>query len=212
VSNGVPVPEPQAEIPYETNGVPQASEYDPFDPVNLHRPAGFQAALGVRKILSEVPCRKPLKEWWFTVSPEAEHHVETYLIELKEERGALYYVSPLLWDYLQNEPTLTYQRLSLCQTRQGKSFFWPLKLPGPDGKLNEWAQSAHDAALRGRGTWIRLQADMHLGQYQLYAADLPVEVVWPPHTMKELLRICFKERLIDRLDHPIVRQLLHCEL
>jgi hypothetical protein len=202
------VPPPIGSIPFAKTGAPDPSEYDPFDPKNMHVPTDFRAALGVKKALTELACRKPAREWWFTVHPT--DHVNSYFIELKETRE-LYYVAPSLWSPLSHESTLTYQRLYLCLTRQDRPFFWPVKLPGEDGKLNEWAQSAHDAALRGQGAWIRVQADMHHGHYQVLVADLPVEVTWPDFHMKELLRICFKDRLVDRMDHAILRQLLHCE-
>src|SRR5262245_27569660 len=163
-------------IPYARPEVPDPAEYDPFDPANMHVPTDFRAALGVKKALTELACRKPAREWWFTVHPT--HHVNSYFIELKETRE-LYYVTPSLWADLAGESTLTYQRLYLCLTRQDRPFFWPVKLPGEDGKLNEWMQSAHDAALRGHGAWIRVQADLHQGQYQVMVADLPVEVAWP---------------------------------
>jgi hypothetical protein len=174
----------------------------------MHVPTDFRAALGVKKALTELACRKPAKEWWFTVHPT--HHVNSYFLELKETRE-LYYVAPPLWSLLSHESTLTYQRLYLCLTRQDRPFFWPVKLPGEDGKLSEWAQSAHDAALRGQGAWIRVQSDMHQGHYQVLVADLPVAVTWPDFRMKDLLRICFTDRLVDSMDHTILRQLLHCE-
>jgi hypothetical protein len=38
------------------------------------------------------------------------------------------------------------------------------------------------------------------------AADLPAPV-WPDHTLQDLIRVAFKERLIDRADHPVLKRL-----
>ena len=199
---------PSRSIPYTHPETLDPADYDPFDPSNMHVPSDFRAALGVKKALTELACRKPAKEWWFTVHKDL--YVNSYFLELKESRE-IYYVAPPLWPILSQESTLVYMRLYLCVTRQDRPFFWPVRLPGEDGKLNEWPQSAHDAALRGQGAWIRLQADIHQGCYQVLVADLPVAVTWPDFSLKELLRICFKDRLVDSMDHTILRQLLHCE-
>ena len=206
LANGTPPP--TGSIPYEQPAVLDPADYDPFDPKNMHVPTDFRAALGVKKALTELACRKPAKEWWFTVHPTL--YINSYFLELQETQE-LYYVAPPLRPLLSQESTLSYQRLYLCLTRQDRLFFWPVKLPGEDGKLNGWPQSAHDAALRGQGAWIRLRSEQHEGCYKVLIADLPVEVTWPDFPMKDLLRICFKDRLVDRMDHTILRQLLHCE-
>jgi hypothetical protein len=206
LANGVPPP--IGRIPYTAAPALDPAQYDPFDPANMHVPTDFRASLGVKKVLTELSCRKPAREWWITVHPE--YHVNSYFLELKESRE-IYYVAPALWPALVGESTLVYMRLYLCLTRQDRPFFWPVRLPAEDGKLNEWAETAHNAALRGQGAWIRVQADMHAGHYQVLVAKLPVEVTWPDVSLKDLLRICFKDRLVDSLDHAIVRQLLHCE-
>jgi hypothetical protein len=111
---------PSGSIPYATPEALDPADYDPFDPENMHVPSDFRAALGVKKALTEIACRKPAKEWWFTVHPTL--HVNSYFLELKESRE-LYYVAPPLWTPLSHESTLSYQRLYLCLTRQGRPFF-----------------------------------------------------------------------------------------
>ena len=56
------VPPPIGSIPYAPTEAPDPSEYDPFDPQNMHVPTDFRAALGVKKALTELACRKPAKE------------------------------------------------------------------------------------------------------------------------------------------------------
>src|SRR5262245_24186132 len=88
------VPPSSGTIPYAKPGAPDPADYDPFDPKNMHVPTDFRAALGVKKALTELACRKPAREWWFTVHPT--QHVNSYFIELRESRE-LYYVIPSLW-------------------------------------------------------------------------------------------------------------------
>jgi hypothetical protein len=51
-------------------------------------------------------------------------------------------------------------------------------------------------------------ANLSLGAYEIYQAkaDLP-EPNWPDKPFNDLLRIAFRDRLIDTLDHPILKSL-----
>jgi hypothetical protein len=48
--------------PTVTPQVKEPSAPDPFDPAKLRLPQGFAAATGVKKLLTTVPVRKPIKE------------------------------------------------------------------------------------------------------------------------------------------------------
>jgi hypothetical protein len=49
---------------------------------------------------------------------------------------------------------------------------------------------------------------MSLGAYEIFEAsgDLP-EPGWPDISFEEILKIAFRERLVDRADHPLVQRL-----
>ena len=51
-------------------------------------------------------------------------------------------------------------------------------------------------------------ADMALGAYRIHLAegDLP-DPLWPAKTLPELLKLAFKGRIVDSIDHPVVRRL-----
>jgi hypothetical protein len=92
--------------------------------------------------------------------------------------------------------------------RQGVLFLWPIRLPGADGRLDEWSRTALEAADRASRGWVRVAANMSLGAYDVYeAAGQLGEPEWPTEPFKELLRVGFKGRLIDTLDHPVLRRL-----
>ena len=85
---------------------------------------------------------------------------------------------------------------------------WPIRLPAPDGKHNPWHRAQADAAERAMQRWIRIMANMSLGSYDVFeaAGNIP-EPSWPELPFTELLKIAFRDRLIDRLDHPVVQHL-----
>jgi hypothetical protein len=92
--------------------------------------------------------------------------------------------------------------------RQGVLYLWPVKLPPPDGRQMEWHRSAAEAAELAMDKWIRVSANMSLGAYELFQAtgDL-AEPDWPELAFPEILKIAFRDHMIDREDHPVVRRL-----
>ena len=64
------------------------------------------------------------------------------------------------------------------------------------------------AAEKAVSTWVRVAANMSLGAYDLHVAlgDLP-EPEWPDFSFSEILRIAFRERYVDNMDHPLPRSL-----
>jgi len=56
--------------------------------------------------------------------------------------------------------------------------------------------------------WIRLKANMALGAYEIFEASGTIpDPVWPDLSFQELLRIGFRDRLVDRIDHPVIKRL-----
>ena len=86
---------------------------------------------------------------------------------------------------------------------------WPVKLPGPDGKHNEWHRSAAEAAERAMERWVRVtprtcrSAPTRCSRRN---GDLP-EPVWPDLSFPEILKIAFRDHIVDRADHPLVQRL-----
>jgi len=193
-SNGTPAPAPLDAGP------------DPFDPESLRLSPDFSTALGVKKALLTVPVRKPAKEWFIRVHPDPAYHLQTAVVELKEV-GEVYLVSPHLWPDLAGESTFTSKMLFLTVNRQQVLFFWPVRLPGPDGRVDSWSKSALEAAQMATQKWVRVTPDPNLGAYNVFYAEHAVDPAWPELSLRALLRIAFKERYIDTLDHPVLRQL-----
>jgi hypothetical protein len=88
--------------------------------------------------------------------------------------------------------------------RQGVVFLWPVKLPGPDGKHNEWHRSAAEAAELGMDKWVRITANMSLGAYEVFEAtgDLP-EPTWPDLPFEEILKIAFRDHIVGKRRSPV---------
>ncbi|MBL8793323.1 MAG: hypothetical protein JNM56_05425 [Planctomycetia bacterium] len=180
---------------------------DPFDPASLRLSQDYASVVGVKKALLTVPVRKPAKEWWVRTHPDDNYQLSTAVIDLKEE-GETYLVAQPLWPALAAESTFSPRAFFLAVNRQQVVFFWPVRLPGSDGKLDDWSRSAMQAAVMARKQWVRVTSNMSLGAYEVsYSTATWDEPEWPTQSMTELLKTAFKDRHIDSFDHPILKRL-----
>ena len=180
---------------------------NPFDPTSLHLGSDYSQGLGVRKVISTIPCRKPSKSEWFQVRPGDAWRLQTAVLEV--ENGvdrATYLVAKDLWPDLSGEiaPAL----VLTCTNRAGDLFLWRIKLPGPDGRTNTWTESALRIAQAAEKTWCRMVSDTSNGHYTHFepSAELP-DPKWPEMSFPDIIRVTFRDRFIDSADHAIVRQL-----
>ncbi|MGA8958194.1 MAG: hypothetical protein WB503_22605 [Pseudolabrys sp.] len=179
---------------------------NPFDPAALRLDQSFADTVGVKKHLVTVPVRKPNRQDFVRVHSHLEYRLTpAAIIEVKEDRE-VYLVTPNIARELAGE--FTAATLFTTINRQGVLLLWPVKLPGPDGKHNEWHRSAAEAAELAMKGWIRVTANMSVGAYEVFEAigDLP-EPEWPEIPLPEILKIAFSDRIVDRTDHPLVQRL-----
>ena len=104
----------------------------------------YADTVGVKKLLTTVPVRKPGRQEFVRVNPDPSFRLTpAAIIEVKEDRE-VYLVTPDMAQALGGEfSTVT---LFIAISRQGTLFVWPVKLPAPDGRRNEWHRSAAEAA------------------------------------------------------------------
>ena len=177
-----------------------------FDLDNLRLRQDFSETLGIQRVLSHVPVRKPNKTNFIRVHPSEDYRMDIGIVEMKEERET-YLVTPAMMSEPGIYELVVPARLVTYITRQGVLALWPLKLE-KDGKLNPWHESALEAAQLAEKQWVSVRADMSLGAYQIFlaTAELP-EPEWPEHTFSELVRLGFKGLIVDAPDHPLIQQL-----
>lgn len=190
-----------------SNSENSKAQSDPFDLSKLRLSQDFVASAGIKKILTTVPTRKPSKEWFVQTHPDQNYRIQTYVIELKED-SETYLVVPELWPNLSMETTFSPRLLITSINRQGVLFLWPIRLPSADGRHDEWSRSALEAASLASGRWVRVVANMGLGAYESFeAAGQWSAPEWTELPFQQILKMAFKDRLIDRIDHPILKRL-----
>jgi hypothetical protein len=196
-----------AELATSDKPAVNSESLNPFDPANLRLSQDFAATVGIKKELLTVPVKKPDRDWFVRVHHSADYRVEVGILEIKGERE-VYLVDRNLCATLTTESSVGPRILFTAINRQGVLFLWPVKLPGADGRTDAWAKSALQAAEMALTKWVRVQANIHLGAYEVCTAVAELsDPTWPEVPFSELLRIAFSDRFITSRDHPLLRRL-----
>lgn len=189
----------------DTKQTLQVQPTNKFDPASLRLSQDFSKSLGVKKLITSIPVRKPLKQDFIRVCSDPAFRLETMLLEIKEDNET-YLVAQDLWSELQNE--LVPKVLFLAINRQNVLFLWPVRLPNTDGRHDSWNTSALEAAKLAEEDWVRVASNMHLQAYEVFQSiGVLAEPVWPDMDFAKILEIAFKGRYITDLDPPILRRL-----
>jgi hypothetical protein len=99
--------------------------------------------------------------------------------------------------------------LRLAVTLDGRYLIWPLRLAGPDGRINPWHESAICAANQAVDKWLCPRANMRGGYYDVILAENQrrPEPEWPTESFAKIVELGFKDHVIDALDHPVLKRL-----
>ena len=153
----------------------------------------------MKQHLITVPMRKPDRHWFVRTHPE--HQFEAFVLE-----DNVYIVDPNVAELCPEE--VVAKRLYLAINATKTAFLWPVKLPGSDGQLDSWNQSAGEIADLAKREWVRVMSNRDLGTYVAKSAsNLTTEPAWPSETFDEILKIAFKGKVIASWDHSKLRQL-----
>jgi hypothetical protein len=193
-------------IPTASTNDPSAP--DPFDVSRLRIDLDDDTSLGVKELLVNVPYRKPSKESFIRVHRDAAYRCTGGLIELKDDESESYWVDPILWPHLADEPTFGRRLVLTAITRQGATFLWGLRLPGADGKVPSWVSIPLEAARSAETHWTKIFWDQSQRQHRIKVSEtLSDEPRWPELPFTELLRLAIKDRVISSLDHSVLKRL-----
>jgi hypothetical protein len=123
-----------------------------------------------------------------------------------DRRDDLFLVAAPLVPQLSDDVTPTMFFATI--TRQDTFLLWPVRLPGADGRQDEWSRTALLAATRARDTWVRVVAKQALGAYEVFE---PVgtfgEPTWPELSWNEILQLAFRDHVIEDANHPALQRL-----
>lgn len=202
-----PVETPTAQKPSEPAAVVVASASDPFSPENLLLSQNFSELTPTRKLLTILRVGKPVKEGFVRASADRNHTTLASLIELKDESTEIYYVPMELREALKSDPCYKIASLTLATDRDGTPFFWKVDVPDPSGKKQPWIDSMLECLEVAKTKWVRVGWSKATRAYECRIAEIQSVPVFQTDSMQDLLNIAFKGKIINNLDHPVVRRL-----
>jgi hypothetical protein len=189
----------------ETNGAEPLP--NPFADLSRLKVTIDPETVGVKKVLTTCKVGRPSKQHFFRVHPSPAFELpDCAIVKLDVEREH-YLIDPAVLDFLPGE--YRPHMIVTYVTRTGTVGLWPLAMPGPDGKTNDWHKSALEGARVAREKWIRLVPDQDGGCYIIWQAEnknLP-EPVWPDLTFNDLMALAFKDYYVASPDHPLIEKL-----
>jgi hypothetical protein len=185
---------------------PEPPAFDPFDPEQLR--IGAMADIEIEKVLTSVPVRKPNRREFVRVHDDPAFTLDTLLLERHDGMDREnYLVMPAVQHLVLLE--LRRVRLFTAITRRGVLILWPVPLPLEDAdRMRRISETALLAAEQAKTLWVRVSWSRDLGGYELHRAkgDLG-EPQWPAKSFRDLIEIAFRHNVIDRPDHPVIREL-----
>ena len=182
-----------------------ADVFDNLDRLRLSQ--DFEVNANVRTVLSSIPVRKPGKQEFVRVRSGSEWRVDVHCL-IDDETRENYLVTPEFAGFIPEFAKAT--RLFLAISRNSPvPFFWPCRIPGHDTYANRWHESAIAAASLAEERWVRISADLTAGAYISHVAMSELgPAQWPEDLdISELMRLAFRDRLINSNDHIFLQRL-----
>jgi hypothetical protein len=160
---------------------------------------------GVKRKLVRVPVRRPHRTWWWWTRLD-------YMLRaaiLADESGGqteIYLVTPDLMPELGSD--VVPATLHGAINRQGTFFVITARLPGADGRLDGWTESLREALVIAQSQPVRTASNRDLGAYDIFTTPSQIEMpAWPEESWEQLITVAFKDKVIESVDHPVVRRL-----
>jgi hypothetical protein len=173
---------------------------------------GVGAAKMVKRTL-RLKAKKPNPRRFIRVHPEMSASVAIFLDPNDEDEfeKAPYVVLGHVAEELSGSdivPNVVY----LYAYRTGSLGLWPCPLTGSGGRrANAWGTTRLEVAEKAKTSWVRCHAsDDGEGYAYTEPVDLFPDPAWDRwlrgRSMLQLLGIAFRDRVIDTLDHPVLRE------
>ena len=183
-----------------------ADEYDPLKPENLRIDQSELDEPAVKAELTEIPVRKPDKFEFIRVHPDPACRCNP--VAFISLRGSGFYIVPPSFRKNLRPREYYLGTLFLVTTRLEKPFLWIVTTQSPTGKVCDWYTSALECAERAMKAWVQVVSDQDAGHYAVVVAEDELEEPeWPVQSFAELIKLGFKRRTVNSLDHPVFKQL-----
>jgi hypothetical protein len=202
--NNMSLPHTNGHAPGGDASTPHADDLDLLK--KIRQSVNYAELAGTKKLLVRIPVRRPSRQAWIRTHPSEDYRIAARILELEgDDRETYLVLLPELPADVEAavRPAVLYTAID----RHGNLFVWPVKLPG-DGKDNNWLTSARQAAERASHDWVKVVSNRAAGAYDVFLPEASIPApTWPDVPFVQLLRIAFRDRVIETVDHPVLVEL-----
>ena len=180
---------------------------NPFDPASFRLDESELDQPAVKPELISLPVRRPEKFEFVRVCSDPNYRFGPLpYIELKQ-RSKEFFIFPKEFRVNLQPREYWIGRIFLATNTLEKPFLWVVKAQSPTGRTCDWYTTELECAERAMDEWLQVVADENAYSVAL-AQDNLGEPVFPTHkTPQEILKLGFKHRWVESLDHPVFNQL-----
>jgi hypothetical protein len=190
------------EVPVIGTAAPRSSK---IDFAALAIPQNFDLDQPVEELVTLVKVGRPNQQGYVRFK---EDFAKTFfVINLKEERETYLVVNKELWSLPYVSRELKKKSFFLYTNRDRQYGLWEVATPGGSEKFSTWSSSAMNAVRAGREKWVRIITIMGSGYKAETSPGIVEQPKWPTISDEEILELAFNDRLIDSIDHPVLRKL-----
>jgi hypothetical protein len=165
---------------------------------------GFEAGQ-TRRTSVTVQVQRPNRAHWIYVNPDPAWRMCAVLFEDKENQS-VYAVTPNIEPEMLGDVARKW--LVTYGTRHGATNLWPIKMPDETGALDSYNSSALVIVNEHAGKWLRVLSSRAAAAYEIVETSIQLPPPqWPEAGFADLITKAFKGRLIDNIDHQVLRRL-----
>lgn len=196
-----------------TSAKPTSAAQDAAGGLDLDRVRAkqdFAAAAGMKTLVTNIAVKKPAKQMFVNVLGDPAYRVDVHLLPVEggDRMDKVHYLvlpeiaQQVAFDEIRATTLVTYI------DRAGSVFLWDVPLPSGDLRPISWWDSARMIITEYTDRWINIRANRSCGSYDVAEATASIPKPTPPSlSMGQLLAAAFRGRIIDTVDHPVLRAL-----
>ena len=181
-----------------------------FDFRSLCQPTTFEQDSVTKKLITTIFLKKPRSGLDFIrIREEPDWTVVIYLMDMGREEEK-YAVAPDIIPEVMDTGRLKRVRLYTGITFNGDDLFLSdIPFPDSDGKENEYNRTRAIAYEMAKHKWVKLQVNRALEAYEIVETKSNLPEPIRPEELSDIIKaleICFKDKLIDSVDHPVLKK------
>lgn len=160
-----------------------------------------------RKPEPKICLARPRNEEFFQIHPDLDQFLIGCVVQVAGHDGRLGDLYVLAPDVAEQCPEVGKAKILVpCALRRGGYVLWPVRYVSEGERRDSWTESAYQIIHEHTGNWIRVQSGR--GAYSCVVAQVQGDgATWPDGGLDALYSRALKGRVIQNVNHPVLRQL-----